>query len=142
MQTQTQAQIPNQIKVNTPLGEITVELVKIEKRYNINAEDILKQVKAYLFSYDDKSRIVLYKHDTWGSCREWKSILLNADGSYISDGEWVDQSSRKNAHKYKIMDLNEFLEKYRGKELIMYVHESPSCNPSKEFSFRVVVKIT
>jgi hypothetical protein len=140
-QTQIQTQIPNQIQVKTPLGEITVELVKIEKRYNINAEDIIKQVKAYLFSYDDKSRIVLYKHDTWGSCREWKSIVLNSDGSYIPEGEWIDNSSRKNAHKYKIMTLEKFLEKYRGKELVIYVHESPSCNSSKEFSFRAVVRI-
>jgi len=47
----------------------------------------------------------------------------------------------KNAHKYKVMDLQEFLEKYRGKELVMYVHESPSCNKSKEFSFRAVVRV-
>jgi hypothetical protein len=138
-QTQIQTQIPNQIQVKTPLGEITVELVKIEKRYNINAEDILKQVKAYLFSYD-KNKITLYRHDTWGSCREWKSILMVND-NYIPDGEWVNNSSRKNAHKYKVMDLQMFLEKYRGKELVMYVRESPSCNASKEFSFRVVVRI-
>jgi hypothetical protein len=137
VQAQTQAQ-PNQFKV----GDITVEIVKIEKRYNIKPEEIPSQVKKYLFASDDGvKKVLLYSHDTWGSCREWKSILLNADGSYISDGEWVDQSSRKNAHKYKIMDLNEFLEKFRGKELIMYVHESPSCNPSKEFSFRVVVRV-
>ena len=141
MASQTQTQIPNQIQVKTPLGEITVELVKIEKRYNIDTEDILKQVKAYLFSYDDKSKIVLYKHDTWGSCREWKSIVLNSDGSYIQEGEWINNSSRKNAHKYKVMDLQMFLEKYRGKELVMYVHESPSCNASKELSFRAVVRI-
>jgi hypothetical protein len=39
------------------------------------------------------------------------------------------------------MKLEEFLDKYRGKELIIYVHESPSCNKSKEFSFRAVVRI-
>jgi hypothetical protein len=33
----------------------------------------------------------------------------------------------------------EFLEKYRGKELLMYVYESPSC--SKKFSFRAVVRV-
>jgi hypothetical protein len=141
MQTQTQTQT-NQVQVKTQLGDITIEIVKIEKRYHIKPEEIPSQVKKYLFASDDGvKKVLLYSHDTWGSCREWKSILLNADGSYISDGEWVDQSSRKNAHKYKIMDLNEFLEKYRGKELIMYVHESPSCNPSKEFSFRVVVRV-
>jgi hypothetical protein len=138
---QTQTQTP-QIKVETEIGEIIVELVKIEKRYNIKPEDIPSQVKKYLFASDNGvKKVLLYSHDTWGSCREWKSILLNPDGSYIKDGEWVDNSSRKNAHKYKVMDLNEFLEKYRGKELVMYVHESPSCNSSKEFSFRVVVRI-
>jgi len=145
MQTQTQAQsiqVPNQIKVETQYGEITVELVKVEKRYNIKPEDIIKQVRRYLIASENGvKKILLYSRDTWGSCREWKSILLNPDGSYIQDGEWIDQSSRKNAHKYKVMDLKEFLEKYRGKELVMYVHESPSCNKSKEFSFRVVVRV-
>jgi hypothetical protein len=139
MSSQVPNQIQNQVQVKTPLGEITIELVKVEKRYNIKPEDILNQVKAYLFSYD-KNKITLYRHDTWGSCREWKSILMVND-NYIPDGEWVNNSSRKNAHKYKVMDLQMFLEKYRGKELIMYVHESPSCNSSKEFSFRAVVRI-
>ena len=132
----------NQIKDNTPYGELTIEIVKIEKRFNIKPEEILNQVKKYLFaSYDGVKKVLLYSHETWGSCREWKSILLNSDGSYINEGEWVDQSSRKNAHKYKVMKLEEFLEKYRGKELIIYVHESPSCNKSREFSFRAVVRI-
>ena len=130
-QTQTQAQ-----------SDITIEIVKIEKRYNIKPEEIPSQVKKYLLaSYDGVKKVLLYSHDTWGSCREWKSIILNSDGSYIQDGEWIDNSSRKNVHKYKVMDLNEFLEKYRGKELVMYVHESPSCNKSKEFSFRAVVRV-
>ena len=121
---------------------ITIEIVRVEKRYNIKAEEIPSQVKKYLLASDNGvEKVLLYSHDTWGSCREWKSILLNPDGSYINGGEWVDQSSRKNAHKYKVMDLNEFLEKYRGKELVMYVHESPSCNKSKEFSFRAVVRV-
>jgi hypothetical protein len=138
-QTQTQS---NQVQVKTPLGEITIELVKIEKRYNIKPEEILNQAKKYLFASEDGvKKVLLYSHDTWGSCREWKSILLNSDGSYIQDGEWIDNSSRKNAHKYKVMDLQQFLEKYRGKELVMYVHESPSCNKAREFSFRVVVRV-
>ena len=137
VQTQTQT-----VQVRTQLGDITIEIVKIEKRYNIKAEEIPSQVKKYLLASDNGvEKVLLYSHDTWGSCREWKSILLNPDGSYINGGEWVDQSSRKNAHKYKVMDLNEFLEKYRGKELVMYVHESPSCNKSKEFSFRAVVRV-
>jgi len=137
MASQVQAQ-SNQVQV----GDITIEIVKIEKRYNIKPEDIPSQVKKYLFASEDGvKKVLLYSHDTWGSCREWKSIILNSDGSYIQDGEWVDNSSHKNAHKYKVMKLEEFLEKYRGKELIMYVHESPSCNASKEFSFRVVVRI-
>jgi virulence-associated protein VagC len=138
-QVQTQAiQVPNQIQVNG----ITIEIIKIEKRYNIKPEEIPSQVKKYLFASEDGvKKVLLYSHDTWGSCREWKSIILNTDGSYIQDGEWVDNSSHKNAHKYKVMKLEEFLEKYRGKELVMYVHESPSCNKSKEFSFRAVVRV-
>jgi hypothetical protein len=131
-----------QVPVKTSYGEIAVEIVKIEKRYNIKPEEIPSQVKKYLFASDNGvKKVLLYSHDTWGSCREWKSILLNSDGSYIDGGEWINQSSRKNAHKYKVMKLEEFLEKYRGKELIIYVHESPSCNKSREFSFRAVVRI-
>jgi hypothetical protein len=138
-QTQSQTQTPS-IKIEQ--GEITIEILKIEKRYNIRPEEIPSQVKKYLFASENGvKKVLLYSHDTWGSCREWKSILLNTDGSYIQDGEWIDNSSRKNAHKYKAMDLQQFLEKYRGKELVMFVHESPSCNKSKEFSFRAVVRI-
>jgi hypothetical protein len=138
-QAQTQSQT---LKVDVNGTTITIELVRIEKRYNIKPEEIPSQVKKYLFASDNGvKKVLLYSHDTWGSCREWKSILLNSDGSYIPEGEWINNSSRKNAHKYKIMDLNEFLEKYRGKELVIYVSESPSCNKSKEFSFKVVVKI-
>lgn len=141
MQTQNQTQTP-QVKVKTEYGEIVIELVKIEKRYNIKPEDIINQVKNYMFASEDGvKKILLYSHETWGSCREWKSILLNPDGSYINGGEWIDNSSRKNVHKYKVMDLQQFLEKYRGKELIIYVHESPSCNKSREFSFRAVVRV-
>jgi hypothetical protein len=141
MSSQVQAQ-SNQVQVKTQLGDITIEIVKIEKRYNIKPEDIPSQVKKYLFTSDNGvKKVLLYSHDTWGSCREWKSILLNTDGSYIQDGEWIDNSSHKNAHKYKVMKLEEFLEKYRGKELVIYVHESPSCNKSREFSFRAVVRI-
>jgi myo-inositol-1-phosphate synthase len=141
MQAQVQSQTIK-VPVKTSYGEITVEVVKIEKRYNIKPEEIPSQVKKYLFSSEDGvKKVLLYSHDTWGSCREWKSIVLNSDGSYIDDGEWINQSSSKNAHKYKVMKLEEFLEKYRGKELIIYVHESPSCNKSKEFSFRAVVRI-
>jgi myo-inositol-1-phosphate synthase len=141
MQVQVQSQTIK-VPVKTSYGEITVEVVKIEKRYNIKPEEIPSQVKKYLFSSEDGvKKVLLYSHDTWGSCREWKSIVLNSDGSYIDDGEWINQSSRKNAHKYKVMKLEEFLEKYRGKELIIYVHESPSCNKSREFSFRAVVRI-
>jgi myo-inositol-1-phosphate synthase len=141
MQAQVQSQTIK-VPVKTSYGEITVEVVKIEKRYNIKPEEIPSQVKKYLFASEDGvKKVLLYSHDTWGSCREWKSIVLNSDGSYIDDGEWINQSSRKNAHKYKVMKLEEFLEKYRGKELIIYVHESPSCNKSKEFSFRAVVRI-
>jgi hypothetical protein len=135
MSSQTQS---SQIQVKTSLGEVTIELVKVEKRYNIKPEDILNKVKEYMF---DGENVHLYLHNTWGSCREWKSIVLNSDGSYIQDGEWINKSSRKNVHKYKVMNLKGFLEKYRGKELIIYVYESPSCNASKEFSFRVVVRI-
>jgi hypothetical protein len=141
MSSQAQAQ-SQALKVDVNGATITIELVRVEKRYNIKPEEIPSQVKKYLFASDNGvKKVLLYSHDTWGSCREWKSIILNTDGSYIQDGEWVDNSSHKNAHKYKVMDLAEFLEKYRGKELAMYVHESPSCNKSREFSFRAVVRI-
>jgi hypothetical protein len=141
MTSQIQIQ-PQQIKVKTEYGEVAIEIVKIEKRYNIKPEEILNQVKKYLFTSEDGvKKVLLYSHDTWGSCREWKSVLLNIDGTYIQDGEWIDKSSHKNAHKYKVMRLEEFFEKYRGKELVIYVHESPSCNKSKEFSFRAVVRV-
>ena len=149
MSSQTQAQIPNQIQsqsnqvqVKTQLGDITIEIVRVEKRYNIKPEEIPSQVKKYLFASDNGvKKVLLYSHDTWGSCREWKSIVLNSDGSYLPEGEWIDSSSRKNVHKYKAMDLQQFLEKYRGKELVVYIHESPSCNKSREFSFRAVVRV-
>jgi hypothetical protein len=85
--------------------------------------------------------VVLYRYDEWGSCREWKSIVMNIDGSYIPDGEWIDRSSRNNAHKYKVMLLSEFIEKYANKELVIYVYESPSCNKSKQYSFKAIVKV-
>jgi hypothetical protein len=133
---QDQAQ---KIEVKTQVGIITIELVNIAKKYNIREDEILAVVKRYLFS--DDGLITLYSHSTWGSCREWKHIVLDND-NYINIGEWINNNSYKNVHKYKKADLKEFLERYKGKELVVYVHESPSCNASKEFSFRVVVKIT
>jgi hypothetical protein len=66
---------------------------------------------------------------------------MNVDGTYIDDGEWDDRGSRKNANKWKVMKLGDFLEKYAGKELIAFLYVSPSCNKSKQFSFRVIFRV-
>jgi hypothetical protein len=122
---------------------IKIDVVKILKRWNISESDIVDKIKEYMFNNErvGNGYVILYRHDEWGSCREWKSILLNIDGSYIDAGEWIDMSSSNNAHKYKVMLLSEFIEKYANKELMIYVYESPSCNKAKQFSFKVVFKV-
>jgi hypothetical protein len=119
---------------------ITVEVVKIEKRWNIANGDIADTIARMLRSYGD-NHVVLYYHTTWGSCRETKFLVMNTDGTYLPDGEWIDNSSRKNIHKWKLMPLDEFINKYAGRELLAYCHVSPSCNKSKEFSFRAVFRV-
>jgi len=118
-----------------------VEIVRIEKRWNIGRESIEGVVEYFLKLYESRGQVVLFYHETWGSCRETKFIVLNADGSYLQEGEWINNSSRKNAHVRKLMPVEEFLAKYAGKELIAYVYDSPSCNKAKQFSFRVTFRV-
>jgi hypothetical protein len=117
--------------------KIEVEVVDVLKKWNVTKEQIPQLILENIVEGDI---IKLYRHDTWGSCREWKAIVLHPDGSYLDDGEWLDNSSHKNAHKKKIMKLSEFLEKYAGKELLVYVNVSPSCNKSRQYSFKAIVK--
>jgi len=125
-----------------PAGEpvFDIEIVKIEKKWNIKADEIAGKIKDMILSYGD-GYATLFHHSTWGSCRVTKFLIMNADGTYIDDGEWDDHSSRKNVNKWKIMPLKDFLTKYAGKELSAFLYVSPSCNKSKQFSFRVVFKV-
>jgi hypothetical protein len=119
-----------------------IEIVKVLKKWNISESNIVDKIKEYLFANERvKGYVALYSHDEWGSCREWKHVVMNIDGSYIDDGEWIDMSSSKNEHKYKVMKIGEFLNKYGGRELMIYVYESPSCNKSKQYSFKAVFKV-
>ena len=122
---------------------VKIEVVKILKRWNISESAIIGEIKAYLFANRrvSKDYVTLYSHDEWGSCREWKHVVALPTGEYIPDGEWIDMSSNKNAHKYKVMALSEFIEKYANRELMIYVYESPSCNKSNQFSFKAVFKV-
>ena len=125
----------------TPGGGITVEVVRVEKRWNIATENIADAIARMLRSYGD-GYVTLYYHTTWGSCRVTKFVVLDADGTYLPDGEWVDSSSRRNVHKWKVVTLQDFLAKYAGRELLAYLYVSPSCNKSKQYSFRAVFRIT
>ena len=136
---QDQVLTPNAGEPQENQVKIEVEIVEILKRWNISESAIKDVIKYYLV--DNSKYIILYRHETWGSCREWKHVVMNEDGSYINDGEWIDNSSRKNAHKRKIIDVSKFLEKYGGKNLMIYVYESPSCNKSKEFSFKAIFRV-
>ena len=116
-----------------------VEIVEVLKKWNVNG-DIQRIIINYLLGKYN-GYVSLYSHDEWGSCREWKHVIMNEDGTYLEGGTWIDNSSRKNAHKRKIMEIAEFLEKYGGKNLMIYVYESPSCNKSKEFSFKAIFRV-
>jgi hypothetical protein len=126
----------------TPGGGLTVdvEVVRIEKRWNIASSEVPEVIAKMLRRYGD-NHVVVYYHTTWGSCRVTKFVVLNVDGSYLPDGEWIDNSSRKNVHKWKVIPVEEFIAKYAGKELLAYCYVSPSCNKSKEFSFRAVFRV-
>jgi len=123
-----------------PGGGITVEVVRVVKKWNISSEGVADAIAKMLRSYGG-SYIVLFHYTTWGSCRVTKFLVMNVDGSYLPDGEWVDNSSNKNANKWKIMLLEEFISKYAGRELLAYCYVSPSCNKSKQFSFRAVFRV-
>jgi hypothetical protein len=117
-----------------------IEIVKIEKKWNIANSEIAEKIKDMILSYGD-GYATLYYHRTWGSCRVTKFLIMNVDGTYLPDGEWEDRSSKKNANKWKIMSLKDFLTKYAGKELSAFLYVSPSCNKSKQFSFRVIFRV-
>ena len=120
-------------------GGWRVEVLEVEKAWNVEEEMIPTEIMNLLRAYGD-GYIAVYYHDTWGSCRVTKFIVLNRDGSYL-DGKWMDRSSRRNAHRYKIVKEEEFLKKYAGKELIAYAYVSPSCNSARRFSFRAVFRV-
>lgn len=117
----------SQIQRTTPKFEV----VEVLKRWNISVEDV-KEVIA-----DILSEKLVYKHTTWGRCRETKILVTYEDGQYVP-GEWRDLSSRKNVRKYKYADA----ESLRGKVLLVYVRESPSCNPAKRYSFLAKVRVS
>ena len=122
------------------MAGFTVEVVRVERRWNVATEDIAGTIERLLRSYGD-GYVSLYYHTTWGSCRVTKFLVMDADGTYLPDGEWMDNSSRRNVHRWKIMPLDEFLEKYAGRDLLAYCYVSPSCNKSKQFSFKAVFRV-
>jgi len=133
-----QAGVPAQL----PAGSLDfdVEIVKIEKKWNIKEDKIAEKIKDMILSYGD-GYATLYYYRTWGSCRVTKFLIMNADGTYLPDGEWEDHSSRKNVNKWKIMNLNDFITRYAGKELSAFLYVSPSCNKSAQYSFRTVFRV-
>ena len=121
-------------------GGWRVEVVKVEKAWNVEEESIPEKIANLLLAYGN-GYVTLYYHDTWGSCRVTKFVVLNPDGSYLNEGKWIDRSSRRNTHRYKIVKEEEFLGKHAGKELVAYAYVSPSCNASRQFSFRAVFRV-
>lgn len=120
--------------------EYEIKILNVLKKYNIMNEDIPKVLREYLNKYSDDT-ITLYFYRTWGSCREWK-FVVTYEGGYIKEGDWVDKSSHKNPYKFKIIDKDEFLQKYADKKLTAYIYVSPSCSSSGKFSFQVEFIIT
>ena len=120
-----------------------VVVEEVLKAWNIDEEEIPGEVAAFLRRYKEngKDYVTLYVHTTWGSCRVTKFIVLADSGEFLNDGKWVDNSSRRNVHKYKVMREEEFLAKYAGKRLIAYAYVSPSCNQAKQYSFRVIFRV-
>jgi len=119
---------------------LAIEIMRIEKKWNIEDNAIADAIYKMLKSYS-QDKVVLYYHSTWGSCRVTKFIVLNSDGTYIDSGDWIDNSSRKNVYKLKIMSINEFIAKFASRELLAYLYVSPSCNTSKQYSFKAVFRI-
>jgi len=128
-------------------GQYKVEIVEVKYKYNISIDGIKKFLKDWVEGYIPdvsgpymrdmgEGNVAVYAYDTWGRCRVFK-LVATIDGQFIP-GEWVDRSSHKNAHKFKITPIENIV----GKNVELYVHESPSCNKSKEYTFRVVVRVT
>jgi len=120
---------------------IGFQIVEIKTRYNASNEYINSFVERWLQGIIPAvaggerkfEGVPVYAHDTWGSCRSLK-IVATINGQFI-DGEWTDNSSRKNVHKFKIAKIESLV----GKEIELYVSYSPSCN--KFTKFRVMVRI-
>lgn len=124
-----------QFKIKKIIFKINIPDTEIEKVLN---RVMIKKVLEYS-PIDDSGRILTYLHRTWGSCREWKLVALkneNENGNEFVDGEWVDRSSSKNVFKYKLTDVEKL-----PKEVTVYYFESPSCNKSKQFRFKVVIEV-
>ena len=122
---------------------VQVEIIEVLKKWNIDVKGIEQWVRNILSGKVpsvgggevDLGKPILYAHDTWGSCRELK-VVVTENGKFI-DGTWIDSSSRRNAHKYKVGELDTLI----GKVVEIYVRYSPSCNKSRQMSFRAKVKV-
>jgi len=119
-----------------------VEVVKVIDAFNIDEEDIPEKILAHMKSYYyDKKYVVTYHHDTWGSCRRVKFLITFPDGTYLPDTRYRDHSSNKNAHVYRVLPIEEFLEKYAGKELKAFAFVQGSCNKANRYSFTALFRV-
>jgi len=125
-----------------PNNKFFVEILGIKRAYNVEVTPkLVMDILLGKYNIRDKEivkgdEILGYCYETWGSCREIKIVVLES-GNYV-DGRWINNSSNRNAMKYKLTPIEDIA----GKELEVYVRYSPSCNPSKKFSFRAIIKIT
>jgi len=127
----------------TPGGSLDVfdlELVEVERAWNIEESEILEKIRRLMAAYPDTRYVTTYFRDTWGSCRVTKFILLEENGAYIP-GKWFNRSSRRNVHAYWVTEKNEFVKRYAGKVLVASVFVQPSCNASRRYSFRAKVRV-
>ncbi len=130
VQIQTQTQTPK-LKVKEVIFKVNISIERIEEVLN---RVMIKKVLEYS-PIDDSGRILTYLHRTWGSCREWKLLVLKNENEFV-DGEWIDMSSMKNDFKIKLTDVEKL-----PREVTVYYFESPSCNKSKQFRFKVIVEV-
>jgi len=123
--------------------QIQFQIVQVKTKYNTTEEEIKSFIEKWLRGVIPAAGggerkldgVPVYAHDTWGLCRELK-IVATVNGQFI-DGEWIDNSSKKNVHKFKIAKLENLV----GKDVELFVRYSPSCNSSRFEKFRVVVRI-
>ena len=124
----------------TPGGSFDLELVEVERAWNIEESEILEKIRRLMAAYPDPRYVTTYYRDTWGSCRVTKFILLEENGAYIP-GKWFDRSSRRNVHAYWVIEKSEFAKRYAGKVLVASAFVQPSCNASRRYSFRAKVRV-